>query len=206
LAISTCDFDWLFRLAHTACICHRLCGRESVGFAADRSFSTAFEHCIHAVSPRYSIYDAFRSQLGQFRWSPFLHIFNLLFRSHLSLRSLRTLTACDFGDRLRLRFSSALRFRVYQIRLWAVRFGLHLRFNQIRHFLFSSAWLTCVESLRYGCLSLSITSVWLRAYSMLAACIWHSVFDCDFLISSLTLRLQFRYSLRMPVVCLQTLS
>jgi hypothetical protein len=178
--VSTYGFDLLFRLAHTACICHRLCGRESVGFAADRSFSPAFEHCIHAVSPRHSIYDAFRSQLGQLRWSPFLRIFNLLFRSHLSLRSLRTLTPSDFGDRLRLHFSSALRFQVYQIRLRA--------------------------GLRYGCLSLSITSVSLRAYSMLTARIGHSVFDCGSLISSLTLRLQFRYFLRMPAVRLRTLS
>jgi hypothetical protein len=45
--VSTYGFDLLFRLVNTACICHRLCNRESVGFAADRSFSTAFEHCIH---------------------------------------------------------------------------------------------------------------------------------------------------------------
>jgi hypothetical protein len=45
--VSTYGFGSLFRLPHTACICHRVCNRESVGFAADRSFSTAFEHCIH---------------------------------------------------------------------------------------------------------------------------------------------------------------
>jgi hypothetical protein len=47
--------------------------------------------------------------------------------------------------------------------------------------LFSSAWLTCVKGLRYGCLSLSITSVSSRDYSMLTACVEHSAFerDCD---------------------------
>jgi hypothetical protein len=62
------------------------------------------------------------------------------------------------------------------------------------------------EGLRYGFLSLSITSVSSRAYRMLTACIGHSVFDCDSLISSLTLRLQFRYFLRLPTVRLRTLS
>jgi hypothetical protein len=40
---------------------------------------------------------------------------------------------------------------------------------------FSSASSTCVKGLRYGCLSLSITSVSSRAHSLLTACVSHSV-------------------------------
>jgi hypothetical protein len=140
-SISTCvsayGFDLLFRLAHTACICHRLCGRESVGFAADRSFSTAFEHCIHAVSPRCSIYDAFRSQIGP--------VSMVAFPPHLQLTfpvtSELALSAHTYGLQFRRSvtlafFRQPCGFEVYQIRLRAMRFGPHLRFNQIRHFCF----------------------------------------------------------------------
>jgi hypothetical protein len=97
------------------------------------------------------------------------------------------LSACTyglrFGNRFRLHFLSALRFRVIS---FARGCCVSAYFQSDSTLPFSSAWLTCVKSVRYGCLSLSITSVSTRAYSMLTACIGRSIFDCDSLISSLT--------------------
>jgi hypothetical protein len=189
----------VFRLAHTACICHRLCGRESVGFAADRSFSTAFEHCIHRSL----------SACNRFRF-----VIQLAIATH------------DLG----LRLGSGLRFRAFSVSLsfdgrlssasstcfsghiLACALCVHLRLAiSVIACIFVSLAVSSYQfrlwaGLRYGCLSPSITSVSLRAYSMLTARIGHSVFDCGSLISSLTLRLQFRYFLRMPAVRLRTLS
>jgi hypothetical protein len=109
------------------------------------------------------------------------------------------LSACTyglrFGDRFRLQFLSALRFRVIR---FARRCCVSACVQSDSTLPFSSAWLTCVKSLRYGCLSLSITSVPLQADSMLTARIGHSMFDCDSSISPSTLRLPFGYFLRIP--------
>jgi hypothetical protein len=71
---------------------------------------------------------------------------------------------------------------------YGLRFGdcFRLQFCQPSGFEFISlACGRCVSAcvfdsgLRYGCLSLSITSISSRACSMLTACIGHSTFDCD---------------------------
>jgi hypothetical protein len=187
----------------------RLCDRESVGFAADRSFLTALEHCIQrslsacnrfrfVIQLAIATYDLGLRLGSGLRFRAFS--VSLSFECRLSstsstcfpVASELALSACTyglrFGDRFRLHFLSALRFRVISFARGCCVSACGQSDSTL---LFSSAWLTCVKSLRYGCLSLSITSVALQADSMLTARIWHSMFDCDSSISPSTLRLPF---------------